>query len=79
MEITFEVVKGEQTFRRNARILRNHADSNSFYMFGVLFIRVEHPSFILIDNYNDKYFIMCNKTDIDKYYSIRYTIIGEVD
>ena len=79
MEITFEVVKGEQTFRKNARILQNYADSNSSYVLGVLFINVKHPSFILIDKYDDKYFIVCNKTDINKYYSIRYVIIGEVD
>lgn len=34
MEITFEVVKGEQTFRKNARILQNYADSNSSYVLG---------------------------------------------
>lgn len=79
MEITFEVVKGEQTFRKNARILRNHADSDSSYIFGVLFNNVKHPSFILIDKSDDKYFIVCNKSDIDRYYSTRYIIIGEVD
>ena len=79
MEITFEVIKGEQTFRKNARIVQNYADSNSSYVFGVLFIKVEHPSFILINKHDDKYFIVCNKSDIDKHHSILYAIIGEVD
>ena len=56
MEITFEVVKGEQTFRKNARILQNYADSNSSYVLGVLFINVRHPSFILIDKYDDSHY-----------------------
>ena len=79
MTLIFEVIKGEQQFRRKAKILRNESSGKQLYSFGVLDINVKFPTFIAQHKANLDNYVVFDKKDIDKYYSMRYAIIGEVD
>ena len=78
MPLTFEVSKGNESFRRTAKILNNYATGRQLYSFGVFFISGIAPVVIARHNANKENFVICNAIDKDRYISEDYEIVAWV-